>query len=60
VTRNRSPEKRDTAAPKKLVRLRTGHTYGLGAGGSMEALERAIAETVDWFAQHLKTGEKRR
>jgi len=48
-----------TAAPKKLVRLRTGHTYGVGAGGSMEALERAIAETVEWFAQHLKTGEKR-
>jgi alpha-beta hydrolase superfamily lysophospholipase len=44
---------------KKLVRLRTGHTYGIGRAKDPKALREAIDVTVDWFCRHLlHTGDQ--
>lgn len=40
-------------AEKKIVCLRTGHTFGASGTGSTEALERAIDATVAWFETYL-------
>jgi len=45
-------------AEKKLVRLRTGHTYGIGRSDDTKPLREAIDVTVDWFRRYLlKTGD---
>ncbi len=40
-------------AEKKLVRLRTGHTFGIGKTDDSIPLREAIEVTVDWFRRFL-------
>jgi alpha-beta hydrolase superfamily lysophospholipase len=41
-------------AEKRLVRLRTGHTFGVvGPAENQTALNEAVAVTVDWFGNYL-------
>lgn len=42
-------------AEKKLVLLKTGHTFGFGRAKNTKALDESIKETVDWFLRHLRT-----
>jgi dienelactone hydrolase len=44
-------------AEKKLVRLRTGHTFGFGRTDHPKPLTEAIEVTVDWFRRHLSNRE---
>jgi len=47
-------------AEKKLVLLRTGHTFGVGRSENTQALNSAIEVTVEWFGRHLsRDGERR-
>lgn len=40
-------------AEKKLVRLRTGHTFGVSKSVDSKPLMEAIEVTVEWFQRHL-------
>lgn len=44
-------------AEKKLVRLRTGHTFGFGRTENPKPLIEAIDVTVGWFRRHLLNRE---
>jgi dienelactone hydrolase len=44
-------------ADKKLLRLLTGHTFGYETKVVGEALERALATTLEWFDEYLSTPE---
>ena len=45
-------------AEKKLVRLRTGHTFGIGKTDESNPLREAIEVTVDWFRRFLLNPEE--
>jgi dienelactone hydrolase len=50
---------KEGAAEKKLVQLRTGHTFGFGRSTKPKALAAAIDVTVEWFQRFLPRREVR-
>jgi pimeloyl-ACP methyl ester carboxylesterase len=53
----RFADAKPVVAEKKLVRLRTGHTFGFGQTENPKPLALAIETTVDWFRRHLPIQE---
>lgn len=54
---DRFADAKPARAEKKLVRLRTGHTFGFGRTENPKPLAFAIETTVDWFRRHLTIQE---
>jgi dienelactone hydrolase len=50
---------RDRRRDKRLLRVVTGHTFGYDGGSPGDALERAVAATVEWFTRYLAGDNER-